>query len=183
MTRKLIAGIDYSLTNPSICIHPKDIPFSFEHCRIEYICSKSKHVGDYLSGKLSGLPYPLWDTPEERYDYLATWGMAYVHHVEDICIEDYAFAAKGRVFHIGENTGLLKYFLWRDGKSFKTIPPTVIKKFATGKGNANKDLMHKSFVAETGIDISAVYGQKTDDSPTSDIVDSYFIAKYCHANQ
>ena len=59
-------------------------------------------------------------------------------------IEDYSFGSKGRVFNLAENCGLLKYMLFKKGYRFFTVPPTVVKKFATGKGNANKEAMVKA---------------------------------------
>ena len=62
--------------------------------------------------------------------------------------------------------------------------PSTIKKFATGKGNANKELMYEAFVEETGDDLAKLFefdpykGQ----SPVSDIIDSYYIAKYRNEN-
>ena len=87
-------------------------------------------------------------------------------------MEDYAYAATGRVFHIAENAGILKYKL----KNFKTqtIPPTVIKKFATGKGNASKEDMLDAWKKEDG---TFELIQETG-NPASDIIDSYFICKY-----
>ena len=83
------------------------------------------------------------------------------------------------VFNIGENTGILKQKLRSSGFRYTTIPPTVIKKEATGKGNANKELMYETFLAETNVDLQS---QLTPNStkivnPVSDIVDSYYICK------
>ena len=49
---------------------------------------------------------------------------------------------------IAENTGLLKHKLYKIKVPTKPVPPTVIKKYATGKGNANKELMYEAFCAE-----------------------------------
>ena len=65
------------------------------------------------------------------------------------------------------------------------IPPSEIKKFATGKGNASKEKMYESFFQETGVPLTSFLGmsrQKTEPqkikSPVSDIVDSYYICKF-----
>ena len=60
-----------------------------------------------------------------------------------VALEDYAFAAKGRVFHIAENTGILKYKLFQQGIPLETISPSAVKKNATGKGNADKEMMYQ----------------------------------------
>ena len=60
--------------------------------------------------------------------------------------------------------------------------PTTVKKFATGKGNADKTMMHKSFMDDVGIDLKEEItpDKGTVDNPVSDIVDSYLICKYLH---
>ena len=88
--------------------------------------------------------------------------------------------AKGKVFHIGENCGLLNHKLWKEKMSFKVIAPTALKKFASGKGNADKCMMHESFVKDTGINLMKEMDKESKDcgSPVSDIVDSYYLARY-----
>jgi hypothetical protein len=50
---------------------------------------------------------------------------------------------------------------------------------ATGKGNADKEMMHDSFMLETGIDLRGVMtpSKKSIESPVSDLVDAYYICK------
>ena len=71
--------------------------------------------------------------------------------------------------------------MWKNKLKFQTFPPTVIKKFATGKGNANKELMYEAFKYEllTPNDLKEQLTPKAKKiiNPISDIVDSYFIAK------
>ena len=59
------------------------------------------------------------------------------------------------------------------------IPPTVIKKDTTGKGNANKELMYETFLTETNVDLQSKLSSKSTKivNPVSDIVDSYYICK------
>lgn len=39
---------------------------------------------------------------------------------------------------------ILRYFLWQEGIRYLDVPPTVLKKFVTGKGNSKKEevMMH-----------------------------------------
>ena len=91
---------------------------------------------------------------------------------------DYSFGSTGRVFHIAENLGLLKYKLKMEcGWDYTLLPPSVIKKFATDKGNANKDLMLDAFEKDTGTNLAQVF-DTTSKSPVSDVADAYFICKY-----
>lgn len=45
----------------------------------------------------------------------------------------------GRFFDIGEQGGILKLLAYRRGANILLVPPTSLKKFATGKGNADKE--------------------------------------------
>ena len=74
----------------------------------------------------------------------------------------------------------MKWKLWQAELNYELISPSSIKKFASGKGNANKELMFSSFLEETSINLQEelqIKSQKIG-NPVSDIVDSYYICKY-----
>ena len=94
-----------------------------------------------------------YNSEEERYDSISSWAADKCDFSDQIAIENYAFNATGRVFNIAENTGVLKYKLFGKGIPLETIPPSTVKKLATGKGNSGKDLMYDAFKLETGVDL------------------------------
>lgn len=102
--------------------------------------------------------------------------------MDRILIEDYSMGSKGKVFHIAENTEVLQYNLFLMKKKYEKIPPTSLKKWATGKGNADKEKMYERFLEIEGIDLKAMLGLTKADSPLSDIVDAYFLTKYIYEN-
>ena len=53
---------------------------------------------------------------------------------------------------------------------------------ATGKGNADKDMMYEAFVKETNIDLKQIFDTEKVGNPISDIADSYFIQKVGYEN-
>ena len=55
--------------------------------------------------------------------------------------------------------------------------PSVIKKLATGKGNADKKKMYDKFYEETGVNMMEACDQTTLNNPVTDIVDSFYIAR------
>jgi crossover junction endodeoxyribonuclease RuvC len=61
------------------------------------------------------------------------------HSPSLVTIEGYAMGARGRVFDIGELGGVIRLALHRMDTDFLVVPPSTLKQFATGKGNANKD--------------------------------------------
>ena len=181
-----IAGIDYSLTSPAICVWraKDDRLFDFDDCALYYL-EIPKRRGPTPHGILNihATPYPEWKTEEERHELLSNWTMSIITGCE-VFIEGYAFATSGtsHVRSIAENTGLLKHKMHKVKQSFTSVPPTVIKKYATGKGNANKEGMYEAFVDEllTPTDLKERLTPKATKvkNPVSDLVDSYFICKY-----
>lgn len=171
-----IAGIDLSYTSPAITV------YDFETDRYDhYFYTTNKKL--VSNGQFHCTLQPLWTTQEERFDNLSEWAIGVVDGCSKVWIEGYAFAAKGLVFQIGENTGLLKHKLWKLGIPFETFAPAAIKKIATGKGTANKEKMEEAWNDQVGLDIRKLIGQdvknpkKPPMNPSSDIIDSYFIAK------
>ena len=186
--KKKIAGIDYSLTSPAICVYKDENGghFDFDRCVFHYLSNNEKQQQLAARTGLKNLradSYPEWQSEEERHEKLATWAYNIVQGCEEVFLEGYAFATsvQAGVRSMAENTGLLKHKMWKNKLKFQTYPPTVIKKFATGKGNSNKEKMYEAFVDEllTPTDLKEQLTPKAKKiiNPISDIVDSYFIAK------
>ena len=182
-----IAGIDYSLTSPAICVWKTedDRFFDFDSCDVYYLENTSRS-GPTAHGilNLHAEPYPEWDTEEERHDLLSNWAMSIIQGCTEIFIEGYAFAtsAKAYVRSVAENTGLLKHKMYKVRQNYVSVPPSVNKKYATNKGNANKELMYEVFCEEplTPTDLQQRLKPKSKklSNPVTDIVDAYYIAKW-----
>ena len=87
--------------------------------------------------------------------------------ITTIAIEGAAYAAEFAAFKMGELAGALKVFLTEAGYSYILVPPTVVKKFATGKGNAPKPFVAAHVAKKWGFMHSC-----------DDIVDAYVLARY-----
>ena len=61
--------------------------------------------------------------------------------------------------------------------NYSTIVPSVVKKRATTKGNANKELMYEQFMKDGGEDLVSELGMNKLTNPVTDIVDSYYIMR------
>ena len=182
-------GIDYSLSSPGICVNTSKGEFRYEDCTFYFLTNTKKYDATFCRPFVTNVRYigtshkPYTSEPE-RYSQIADWVVdiinSYVFWQEQpiIQIEDYSYGSTGRVFHIAENLGLLKYKLKMEcGWDYTLLPPSVIKKFATDKGNANKDLMLDAFEKDTGTNLAQVF-DTTSKSPVSDVADAYFICKY-----
>lgn len=127
-----------------------------------------------------GIEYPDHKSNIERFDLLSNLLIDKIKvKVDEIRFEGYSFGSKGQVFDLAENTGMMKYKLYKDGYPIVVVPPTVIKKFATGKGNANKEAMYSAWskINPSLFDLFGVKESKTKiPSPINDIVDAYYLS-------
>ena len=195
----MIVGIDYSMTSPAVCTSPS--PFHYSRCTFMFITGKQKLAIQHtpqITGKLlqpyKNPPYEYKTDYKDNLDRFTKLADITVEWIMEqptaimmrnyVGLEGYAFGAKGQVFNIGENTGILKLKLQRVAPTVSVFAPSEIKKFATGKGNANKLLMYEAFVEETGDDLAKLFDLDpyNGESPVSDIIDSYYIAKYRDQN-
>jgi len=179
----IIAGIDYSMRSPSICVFvgTEDESFIFERCKF-YFLTDTKIYANFFLNNIHGESFSKWDGDSERYKSISDWAIEKLIGCEQIAIEGYSFNSSGKLFHIAEKTGILKYKIYNIGIPLEVVPPANIKKFATGKGNADKDMMHNSFISETGLNLQheITPKKKKINNPVSDIVDSYYICKYLY---
>ena len=178
-TKKTKIGIDYSLTSPAICVNDGNLMFY-------YLTSKKKWIGQQ-SEDIIGYEHKEYNNPIIRFSNISMWALDIIHkHKTDtakVFVEGYSFGSKGQaVFQIAENCGILKYRLQEMNIDYDTIVPSVVKKGATGKGNADKDLMYESFSKETNTDLKKMFDVQKIGNPVSDIVDSYYIAKVGYEN-
>lgn len=174
---KTIAGIDYSMTSPAICVHRGD-EWKFTNCKFYYLSGDKKLVT--RTNNIFGTIMPLYnkEIPASRWDAISEWAIDKLLFTNYIAMEGYAFGAKGQVFNIGENTGVLKHKILKKNIPVEYYTPGTIKKFATTKGNAKKPQMFDAFLNETKFDMTKILKCKVDGNPISDMVDSYWICKY-----
>ena len=183
--QQTIVGIDYSLNSPAICIAGDD--FDFDKCSFHFLTSKKKHIGKF--GKnIFGYEHEEYNTPIERFTNISNWALDTIHKYKSdtakVFIEGYSFGSKGQaIFQIAENCGILKYRLQLSPSIlYDTVVPSVVKKFASGKGNADKQLMYDSFKEHTKQDLLKMFDMGKLNNPVTDIIDSYYIAKVGYEN-
>jgi Holliday junction resolvasome RuvABC endonuclease subunit len=82
-------------------------------------------------------------------------GCVSAYNPDLIIIEGYSFGSRlGQAFSIGELGGLVKVALFEGGYKSIIIPPTCLKKFVTGKGNASKDIMLMKTFKKYGVEFT-----------------------------
>jgi Holliday junction resolvasome RuvABC endonuclease subunit len=175
----IVAGIDYSMTSPALCVYNTETgEFSFDNCTFYFLTQSKKYEID--TENIHGMLFE-YDNEMQRYDIISSYFLDRLleNTVDKVYMEDYSMGSKGRVFHIAENTGVLKYRMWSFGMTFEAVPPTVIKKFATGKGNANKERMQEVFEEQNQVRLKKVFNMTEKQwNPSSDLIDAYYICKY-----
>lgn len=131
---KTIIGLDLSLTRTGVCLFfPEDQGVSASHI-------KSAQKGllrlAELENNLKNIIYPFSSNCL-------------------VVIEDYAFSRNGRnLFGMIEWGGVARLALHKMGVQAITISPTALKKFVTGKGNAQKDMMMQQILKRWGFEAS-----------------------------
>lgn len=174
-------GIDYSMTSPAICVH-RGSEWSIANCTFHFFSPTKNSKPPTVDWLIQYDRHEAASCSELRFDRLSRWAIDVIKPTAPdlVCVEGYAMGASGQVFHIGENAGLLKHKLWKEGLAFITPAPTALKKFATGKGSAKKEDMEAAFRQETSIDFRALLNQSAKSwNPSSDIIDAYYLAKFC----
>jgi crossover junction endodeoxyribonuclease RuvC len=85
-------------------------------------------------------------------------------------IEGYSFGSPYSAHQLGELGGAIRLYLFGDGRSYVEIPPSTLKKFATGSGRAKKDELRLAVFKRWGKEF------KTDHE-----VDAFILAKIAEA--
>ena len=174
MKQTTIVGIDYSLTSPCVCVNDG------EKIMFYYLTKKKKHLGK-IAKNIIGEEHQEYNTPIERFSNISNWAINKFNilgHNLKVFIEGYSYGSKGQaLFQIAENCGILKYRLAEQKYKYSVIVPSVVKKLATGKGNADKEMMYEQFCKDTKTDLKKLLDTAKAGNPVSDIVDSWYIAK------
>jgi len=90
-----------------------------------------------------------------------------------VAIEGYSHGSVGRVFQLGEIGGITRVAAYKRGITFIEVPPTTLKKFATGKGNADKIQIAFAMNKGYGIDFSGY-------TKSDNLFDAYALARFAY---
>ena len=180
-------GIDFSISSPCVCFWNTKQQHLFENCEFFFLHSKRSITKINFPNNIH---YSESSESKDNSVRFAENAMALTSEIKKrldnvkkyvIMLEGYSMGAKGRLFDIGEATGIFKLFLSQENIKPLVIAPTRIKKLATGKGNANKFQMLEKFMEiNTSLHnsewIDVLTTEKHIQPPLTDLVDSFFIA-------
>lgn len=172
----LVCGIDFSITCPALCFYDPQSPapgacYYYYQTRVQ---RWAKQMNEFVLGCLAA-PF---DCHEERNYKTAHWIQSLIlkYNVKRCFIESYAFRGTN-AFDVGEATGATKMLLWAIGVSVFIVNIVTAKKEATGSGAAKKEGMHAAFLREGGEKVLKGLSCPIGNSPMSDVIDSYWIAR------
>lgn len=75
----------------------------------------------------------------ERLGVIAAFALEATEAARLVCIEGYSFGSRASQAHaLGELGGVVRWSLWSSGVTYLDVPPSTLKTYATGKGNAGK---------------------------------------------
>lgn len=78
------------------------------------------------------------------------WSVSQLRPFDLAVIEGYAFGRIQKAHHLGELGGVIRCALADANIPFVEIPPASLKMFATGKGNAKKDVVLTAAIQKLG---------------------------------
>jgi crossover junction endodeoxyribonuclease RuvC len=89
----------------------------------------------------------------ERIEYIHDRIVDLSYQADVAVVEGYSYGSKGRaVFQVAGLGEIVRYVLWLNGCPYVDVPPTTLKKYATGRGNAGKDDMLAAAIRRFGFE-------------------------------
>jgi len=109
----------------------------------------------------------------ERFIDLAQQVLDSVTPADFVCIEGFSYGSKGAGVSTQYGIGwMIRAELYKRGIHYIEVPPSSLKKFATGKGNCKKDAM-----------VLPIFKKWQFESDSDNIRDAYVLAKVAEALQ
>jgi Holliday junction resolvasome RuvABC endonuclease subunit len=164
-----LVGIDPSINGTGLCKFTLDN--NFEIIKYDYLgfSTVKKHESD----NIVFFRKKDFKNDIDQNIFITEHVEKFINGVDYVSMEDYAYDATGMVFNIGEFVGGLKLMIYNKGIPLRMIEPTVIKKFATNKGNCDKVSMVDEYMKNDILKIDEDLPPYK--SPKADIVDAYFM--------
>lgn len=177
----IICGLDISKNSPAVTkLYVDDSDLTV--LNVEYVSFVSVKKYEKLKGvnfyKKNDFIYSF-----DQFRFMKDTIIKFIGDAASYCaIEDYAYSAAGKITELAEFTGLIKYDLYCNlGTSMRLYDIPSIKLYATGNGTSDKLEMAEAFNQFEGLkpDLKdfPLVEKPGGISPTSDIIDSFFIAQ------
>ncbi len=146
---EIVLGVDPSLTNTGI-VYMRD----GQACIGEIVSKDTPHTHHESAMRLGRLYASMRDSIQQ------------IGKVSVVAFEGYAFGSMNQREAMGEAGGVLRLAALHEGCRIIVIPPTSVKKFVTGKGVAQKDVMRLAIFKRWGFEHKSEH-----------VLDAYAVAK------
>lgn len=70
-----------------------------------------------------------------------------------VVVEGFAFTRANQAHQLGGLGYMVRHWLWKHDQKYLDVGPSALKKFVTGKGNVEKNLMLKEAYKRFGLDV------------------------------
>lgn len=141
-----IIGIDQSLSCTAVSVKDLDGNYNVTDEKYFFTTTVKKHSYQHrikpwlISNKAKGFTKTFYIVDYLSDIFKSVRGDAY------LALEGYSFGSQSQsIFQLGELGGAIKYVAKKNDIKIRTYEPTVIKKFATGKGSGKKAPMYESY--------------------------------------
>lgn len=202
---EILVAIDFSIKSPGIAIYQNNnktfLISPSEHVKTNYTFESKNYVVSFIPNNFikknkinvkKDYFKRLKHNAEFTFNVLNSVLSTLKYNKIHFYIEGFSYGGSGKTHDIAECTGIFKYLILKHYNCFcEDVPPTVIKKFGTGHGNAPKDDVVSAFIDDkNNKEIIAIFrkiikkmntGSKKDiiyKSPFNDIVDALFLLHY-----
>jgi Holliday junction resolvasome RuvABC endonuclease subunit len=136
MSAPRVVGLDLSLTATGIA-------------RARATTTPSVPMLDVVTTNLKGM------ARLGRIEHEVAWVVGDIDcHVDLVVVEGYAFGRPNQAAHLGELGGAVRLALWARDIPYVDVPPSNVKKYATGRGNAPKPDIRMEVYKRFGHDIA-----------------------------
>ena len=156
-------SIDPSLTGTAVCIYNNNYKF--------YLFHTEKNNNEFQSIDYTLRLSSLIDKIKNSMDNEVKWG----------AVEGLSFGSIGRMAELGGLSYFIRKMFIDSNISFIIVPPTVLKKYWTGKGNASKiDMIAESMKKNIEIPFTKKYNKVElyDDNCVDALALSFFLKDY-----
>jgi len=177
-----IAGIDASINSSGVVIFELDDDLnviSQDYMGFTSVKKNSSNKIHYYNAKD-------FSNYIHKNEFMIKHCMDFIDGCEYVAIEDYAYGkagSAGLVFHIAEFCGAIKRDVVISNKKLRAYEPTTIKMFGALTGNADKYELYQCIlgmqeqkICTLNLNELPVVDKRIGVSPTSDIVDAWWIA-------
>lgn len=168
-----ILGIDLSLAGTGLAILTDDP--AFPEPKLPPVYPRSSGASPDLIPTAWYFGYLVSPVPKailERWQAILAAVTACAENAHQVIIEGYSFGSKfsSHMDAIHELGGIVKYHLAKMGQTPVTVSPSVLKKFITGHGGSDKNLVLKEIYKRYHVDL-----------PDDNMADAFALAKFGEA--